>query len=114
MCALVAFALVLEAIALATDEQTAWTISQLVWRATYSTPLVPLLFGVLMGHFFFPKGSCVHCGLRPWAGNEQGALDNRLQVYHAERVTGAAHEAAKLVAGFPHVPKTSNGSGGRQ
>lgn len=43
------------------------TISETVWRITNATPLVPFLSGVLMGHFFFPKGNCVHCGKRPWA-----------------------------------------------
>lgn len=43
------------------------TISEVVWALSLSTPLVPFLAGVLNGHFFFPKGSCVHCGKRPWA-----------------------------------------------
>ena len=43
------------------------TISEIVWNATNATPLVPFLVGGLMGHWFFPKGVCVHCGRRPWA-----------------------------------------------
>lgn len=43
------------------------TLSEAVWNATYATPLVPFLSGVLAGHWFFPKGRCVHCGQRPWA-----------------------------------------------
>jgi hypothetical protein len=43
------------------------TISEMVWNMSNATPLVPFLFGGLMGHFFFPKGVCVHCGKRPWA-----------------------------------------------
>jgi hypothetical protein len=29
------------------------TISQMVWRATTKRPVVPFLFGLLMGHFFW-------------------------------------------------------------
>jgi hypothetical protein len=43
------------------------TLSETVWNASYATPLVPFLAGVLCGHFWFPKGKCVHCGQRPWA-----------------------------------------------
>jgi hypothetical protein len=43
------------------------TISETVWALTVSTPLVPFGSGVLMGHFFFPKGTCVNCGHRPYA-----------------------------------------------
>lgn len=49
------------------------TISETVWTLTYHTPLVPLLTGVLIGHFFFPKGVCVHCGKRPWAKDDEAA-----------------------------------------
>lgn len=43
------------------------TISEAIWNVSNSTPLVPFTFGGLMGHWFFPKGVCVHCGKRPWA-----------------------------------------------
>ena len=29
------------------------TISEVIWHATMRTPLIPFLFGMLMGHFFF-------------------------------------------------------------
>lgn len=103
---MVVLALAWEAYALATGEAGAWTWSQLVWQATHSTPLVPLLFGTLMGHFFFPKGACVHCGLRPWAGAGDGQFDDRLLRYHAAMKRAGnlperlAHEAAKGEAQF--------------
>jgi hypothetical protein len=43
------------------------TISEMVWNLTAATPLVPFSIGVLCGHWFMPKGLCVHCGKRPWA-----------------------------------------------
>lgn len=106
-CALIVAALAWEAYALSSGERGAWTFSQLVWRAAFSTPLVPFLFGVLMGHFFFPKGSCVHCGLRPWGGKEDGSFDARLMIYEEVRRQLAgntprdAHLQAKYTAGFP-------------
>jgi hypothetical protein len=31
------------------------TLSELVWAATDSTPLVPLAIGVVVGHWFWPR-----------------------------------------------------------
>ena len=33
------------------------TISAIVWRAAAERPLIPFLFGLVMGHFFWPRGS---------------------------------------------------------
>lgn len=41
------------------------TISEWVWSLT-SNPLVPFVAGFLMGHWFFPKSRCVHCGRLPY------------------------------------------------
>ena len=30
------------------------TISELIWKASADRPLIPFLFGVLMGHLFWP------------------------------------------------------------
>lgn len=35
------------------------TISEVVWRLTFNHPLVPFLFGLLMGHFFWQSARCV-------------------------------------------------------
>lgn len=45
---------VYEFVALATD-QPGDTISEIVWRLSDS-PLFPFGFGVLCGHFFWPRG----------------------------------------------------------
>ena len=34
------------------------TISEVVWRLTFRHPIIPLLFGILMGHFFWPSAQC--------------------------------------------------------
>lgn len=41
------------------------TISELVWNLSENTFFVFAL-GVLMGHFFFLKSKCVHCGKNPY------------------------------------------------
>lgn len=43
------------------------TISEIVWWLSAESPLFVLVCGILAGHFWFPKGVCVHCGKRPWA-----------------------------------------------
>lgn len=34
------------------------TISQYIWQATLHHPMVPFLFGLLMGHFFWQAADC--------------------------------------------------------
>lgn len=43
------------------------TISEIVWGLSAASPLFTFVCGILAGHFWFPKGACVHCGKRPWA-----------------------------------------------
>lgn len=31
------------------------TISEIIWRISQNRPIVPFLFGLLMGHFFFTR-----------------------------------------------------------
>ena len=52
---------IVEAWALASPE-SGDTISEIVWQVTDSLPLLPFAFGVLAGHFWFPKGICAKCG----------------------------------------------------
>ena len=84
------------------------TISELVWGATFELPLIPLAAGVLMGHFFFPKGKCVLCGGRPWAAapSDRLAFMVRLERFaNLLRSTrdGGLHgvREAAVAAGFP-------------
>jgi len=100
---------VAETIALGSNESTLWTISKVVWQATFSTPLVPLIAGILMGHFFFPKGKCVLCGGRPWATDADGraAFVGKLlrfaNLMRVERKPGDNPDTQDLMrrAGFP-------------
>ncbi len=62
MAVLVLVALVWEGLTLAFGQQA--TISELVWGIR--SPLLPFVAGVLVGHFWFPKGACVHCGKYPY------------------------------------------------
>jgi len=63
MSALIGLALVWEFAVLGLGEQA--TISEWMWSLT-ANPLVPFVVGMLMGHFFFPKSRCVHCGKNPY------------------------------------------------
>lgn len=60
---------VAEIVALSSGESLIWSVSKVVWQATLASPLVPFAVGIVAGHFFFPKGVCVHCGFRPWASD---------------------------------------------
>ncbi len=66
MAVLVVAALVWEGIALAFGTQA--TISELVWGI--KTPFLPLVAGILIGHFWFPKSKCVWCGRNPYRKGE--------------------------------------------
>lgn len=39
----------------AVSDRSGDTISELIWRFTLNHPLIPFLFGVLMGHFFWQR-----------------------------------------------------------
>lgn len=60
---LIGLALVWEFAVLGMGEQA--TISEWVWSLT-ANPLVPFVAGMLMGHLFFPKSKCIHCGRNPY------------------------------------------------
>lgn len=60
---LIGLAVVWEFLVLGMGEQA--TISEWVWSLT-TNPLVPFIAGMLMGHFFFPKNKCLHCGNTPY------------------------------------------------
>lgn len=100
-----------EAIALATGEVALFTISRVVWDATFATPLVPFAGGLVAGHFWFPKGKCVLCGFRPWAADAaarqafDGALIRFARIYAREWGKTAGDEPdvreLKRKAGFP-------------
>jgi peptidoglycan/LPS O-acetylase OafA/YrhL len=62
MGALLLAALIWEVVALVFGNEA--SISELVW--SIKTPLLPLAAGVLIGHFWFPKSKCVHCGRYPY------------------------------------------------
>ena len=62
MGVLIVVALVWEGLALGFGTEA--TISELVWGI--KTPLLPLAAGILIGHFWFPKSKCVHCGRYPY------------------------------------------------
>ena len=62
MVTLVILALAWELLALVKGDGA--TISEMVWSVT--SPLLPFAMGMLMGHFFFTKGKCVHCGKYPY------------------------------------------------
>ncbi len=72
-------------------------ISPMIWDATFSMPLIPLAFGTLMGHWFWPKGACVHCGLRPWSKDaSDGDFTIKLEAYFQKRMTGVSAGTAKM------------------
>lgn len=39
------------------DANKGETISEIIWRLCATRPLIPLVFGVLMGHFFWQNSS---------------------------------------------------------
>lgn len=111
---LIALALAWESFGLATGESGAWTFSRLVWSLT-DNELFVFSSGVLMGHWFFPKTKCLHCGFLPYRTNEYSrvAFDRALQYFAIEYPLGgpypsAAREASgafrvvKEKAGFPN------------
>lgn len=63
MGALVLLALVWEGMALGWGTNA--TISELVWKLSENS-LFTFVMGMLMGHFFFVKAKCVHCGKFPY------------------------------------------------
>lgn len=63
MSVLVGLALVWEILTLALGQNA--TISEFVWTLSENTLFV-FAAGFLMGHWFFPKSRCVHCGKYPY------------------------------------------------
>lgn len=108
MGVLIVLALVLEFIALGSNEGTAWTISRLTWALT-SNPLFTFVAGMLAGHLFFPKTKCLLCGCLPYRVDEgiralfDAKLLRAIAIYRAEDKTGNQPDLAdvKRRAGFP-------------
>lgn len=102
-----------EAVALRSGESILWSISKVVWQASAANPIfiaLPcLLLGMLLGHFYFPKGKCVFCGSRPWAWTREGFEQFKGQLLRfanlrvAERRPGNDPDTVELMrrAGFP-------------
>lgn len=80
----------------------AWTFSRLVWACT-ERPLFSLAVGIFVGHFFFQKEDCLHCGFRPYRRDRlsEAAFDSALTTFKAAMYIGRPFPAAKRAAGLP-------------
>jgi hypothetical protein len=99
--ALCFLALVWEVFALSSGGH-AWSFSRFVW-ALSAQPLFVLAVGILIGHFFFQKEDCLHCGFRPYRRDRlsEAAFDRALVLVHCGIKAGMTLEASKRPAGLP-------------
>lgn len=65
------------------------TISEIIWAGTRATPLVPFGFGVLMGHWFFPRGWNLKENVMTDTGHK---MPSRAQQLEAERQKALAEK----------------------
>jgi hypothetical protein len=80
----------------------AWTFSRFVWELSGS-PLFNLAVGVFIGHFFFQKEECLHCGFRPYRRDRlsEAAFDLALLRVYSGIKSGATFGISKRAAGLP-------------
>lgn len=99
MVGLIGLALIYEVMTLAHGDQA--TISEWVWTMS-TNPLFLFAAAFQLGHWFYPKGSCAHCGSKPTAATAESMafFDEKLRVWARERAKGAGVVKARRLAGM--------------